>query len=266
MSSSSSCNVEGNGDFYGLGIRIGVYLSITATLYAKYHLSSALPGMLITNGIFVFALLITVSKNAVSQELRPIDGYIMLQVIFGYILCGAEAGSTSLGLVATILPALTPKDYQLGVSQLLRPPLATLALSILRAAIASFNVWFWFYGINHLQGARTCELRIFFFRNYDGYGNIQVFFKFLAATYLGYQVLRQFTDFILTRRAYHSDLESSSKKTKGDNPSGSNHEIDQPMSPKRSGPTSTLQSTFKIMFSLVTTTFVDQLIEDRKAQ
>jgi hypothetical protein len=93
-----------------------------------------------------------------------------------------------------------------------------------------------------------------------------VFFKFLAATYLGYQVLRQFMDFILTRRAYHSDRESSSKKTKGDNPPGSDHVIDQPMSPKRSGPASTLQSAFNIMFSLVTTTFVDQLIEDRKAQ
>lgn len=73
------CRVEGNGDLYGLGIRVGVYLSLAASLYAKYHLSSALSGILITNGVFVFALLITVAHNAASQQLRPIDGYVILR-------------------------------------------------------------------------------------------------------------------------------------------------------------------------------------------
>lgn len=161
----------------------------------------------------------------------------------------------------SLLPALTTEDYDLGASHLSRPPLAIHALNILRTAIASFNVWFWFDGINILQGARACDLRIFFFRNYDGYGSIQILFRVLAATYLAYQVLHHFMAFVLTRREFHAHLEGSSDDPAGDDLSANSHDMGQPVLYKHRDSMNALQSTIMTWFFLVTTTVQDKDIE-----
>jgi hypothetical protein len=94
------CSLEGNDYLYGLDIRLGIYCSLLATLYAKYFLPAALKGTMATNAVFIFAITIAVIKNAASGELATIEGFVMLQILFGYILCGIDAGSTSLWFVS----------------------------------------------------------------------------------------------------------------------------------------------------------------------
>jgi hypothetical protein len=220
------CSLEGNDDLYGLGIRLGVYCSLLATLYAKYFLPAALKGTMTTNAVFIFAILIAVIKSSASGGLATVEAFVMLQILFGYVLCGAEGGSTSLWFVSLFLPDLSADDRELVLAHVGQTELATNVINILRTAIASFNVWFWFAGVGGLSdGWLPCTFQIFFFRLFSGYGQIRTLFKVAAAAYLSFQTLRHLSGVFISFRSYgkflrsfqegHSSATSTFEGTKG---------------------------------------------------
>lgn len=54
----SSCGFEGNPDFYGLGIRVGIYLQWITAYLANHFLQEATDSSLETNTIFLVALFV----------------------------------------------------------------------------------------------------------------------------------------------------------------------------------------------------------------
>ncbi|KAI2467280.1 hypothetical protein F4781DRAFT_315741 [Annulohypoxylon bovei var. microspora] len=80
--------IVGNPDFYGLGIRIGVYLQwVTAWVSLLVDPLSA-QSVYDVNSVFVFAILVAtmIATFADSPTLEPVETYIMLQFALGFFV------------------------------------------------------------------------------------------------------------------------------------------------------------------------------------
>ncbi|XDG03685.1 hypothetical protein ABKA04_003300 [Annulohypoxylon sp. FPYF3050] len=80
--------IEGNPDFYGLGIRIGVYLQwVTAWVSLLVDPLSA-QSVYDVNSVFVFAILVAtmIAIFADSPTIEPVETYIMLQFSLGFFV------------------------------------------------------------------------------------------------------------------------------------------------------------------------------------
>ncbi|KAI0901294.1 hypothetical protein F4806DRAFT_492184 [Annulohypoxylon nitens] len=80
--------IEGNPDFYGLGIRIGVYLQwVTAWVSLLVDPLSA-QSVYDVNSVFVFAILVAtmIATFAESPTIEPVETYIMLQFSLGFFV------------------------------------------------------------------------------------------------------------------------------------------------------------------------------------
>lgn len=99
---STPCTaIQGNADFYGQGIRIGVYLQwLSAWISILTETSSAQP-VLEVSSVFVFAILIATITSYSSGTIQPIETYIMLQFAFGFFV-------TTMGIFGVRLQVLSP--------------------------------------------------------------------------------------------------------------------------------------------------------------
>jgi hypothetical protein len=80
----STCEpLQGNPDFYGLGIRIGVYLQWTSAWLTLLLDPESAQAVLDTNSILVFAVTIA-TIIALRREAEYIELYIMLQMLIGF--------------------------------------------------------------------------------------------------------------------------------------------------------------------------------------
>lgn len=87
LSLAPSCTpFEGNSDFYGQGIRIGVYLQWLSAWVSMLLQPDTAQSILEVNSIFVFAIIIATITSFNSDGIRPIERYIMLQFSFGFFL------------------------------------------------------------------------------------------------------------------------------------------------------------------------------------
>ncbi|KAI1214468.1 uncharacterized protein F4807DRAFT_129227 [Annulohypoxylon truncatum] len=80
--------IEGNPDFYGLGIRIGVYLQwVTAWVSLVVDPLSA-QSVYDVNSVFVFAILVAtmIATFADNPTIEPVETYIMLQFSLGFFV------------------------------------------------------------------------------------------------------------------------------------------------------------------------------------
>jgi hypothetical protein len=184
------CSLVGNDYLYGLGIRLGIYCSLLATPYAKYFLPTALKDTMATNAVFIFTITIAMIKNAASGELATVEGFFMLQILFGYILCGIDAGSTSLWFASIFMRDLSAADHELVRAHIGQTELTTNIINVLRSANVSLGLWFWFAGAGGLlDGYLPCAFQVFFSHRFDGYGPIQTLLKVLATSYVFFQFL-----------------------------------------------------------------------------
>ncbi|MCJ1247494.1 hypothetical protein MMC30_004708 [Trapelia coarctata] len=96
-----ACNgLQGNADFYGLGIRIGIYLQWISSLLTNLYAPNAVSDSLDTNSIFIFAVLVAMfSATASSEGFRPAEASIMLQLCFGYLLSVMSVSGLRLALL-----------------------------------------------------------------------------------------------------------------------------------------------------------------------
>src|SRR5271168_653163 len=95
---------NGTSDFYGLGIRVGVYLQLTSSHITNTLNQEAAPENYAANSIFVFAIIVALlnAVNATPSEIRPIEAWIMLQICISFFL-------TTLGLFGVRLHFLRAK-------------------------------------------------------------------------------------------------------------------------------------------------------------
>lgn len=77
---------EGNPDFYGFGIRLGVYLQWLSSWVSNSLHPPAARTNHTPNSIFVLAILVSMTVSVQSQEIKPVEAYIMILICFGFSL------------------------------------------------------------------------------------------------------------------------------------------------------------------------------------
>src|ERR1700755_1438228 len=95
---------NGSSDFYGLGIRVGVYLQLGSSHITNTLNQEAAADNYAANSIFVFAVIVALLKAVHAREIefRPIEAWIMLQICISFFL-------TTLGLFGVRLQFLNLK-------------------------------------------------------------------------------------------------------------------------------------------------------------
>ncbi|KAL8687462.1 MAG: hypothetical protein Q9218_006373 [Villophora microphyllina] len=163
------CSHEGNPDFYGLGIRVGIYLQLTTAILAKYLRPEAAPGNLNTNAVFLLALFVALATATFSPGLGTEETVILLQLCFGFLL-------SVLSLLGGHVSADRPKPSK-GVIR--PPPVASFFRLTLNTAICAYAVWFWFIGINnsHVPG---CSAYIFVVARASIFGGVRILYQVQA--------------------------------------------------------------------------------------
>lgn len=165
---AAQCPHEGDPDFYGLGIRIGIYLQLITAVVAKYFHPEAIPENLTANTIFLLALFAALVIATLEPGLRPEEIFILLQLWFGFLLSvlsilGGRRPSPS-GHPATPRP----------------PPIASYLRLMLTLAICAYSLWFWFPGQDKMKVA-GCASYMFLFANVSIFGDVRIFYQIQSA-------------------------------------------------------------------------------------
>jgi hypothetical protein len=79
------CSTGSSGDYYGFGVRLGVYFAWLSSYFANLFLPSEVMGSLDTNSIFLLALLISLFRGTIMNQLYQIDGLMVMQLSSGFL-------------------------------------------------------------------------------------------------------------------------------------------------------------------------------------
>lgn len=85
---SLDCSSEVANDYYGLGVRLGIYFTWFSSWIANNYVPSEIEGALDANAIFLLALMCSIVSGTVTRgelELRYIDGLILMHLCAGYL-------------------------------------------------------------------------------------------------------------------------------------------------------------------------------------
>ncbi|KAK4942750.1 hypothetical protein LTR10_017510 [Elasticomyces elasticus] len=81
-----NCALAGNTDYYGLGVRMGIYASWLSSWFANNFLGSEIVGTLETNSIFLSALFFTVFGYSLKRDgIRMVDVLVINQLCMGFV-------------------------------------------------------------------------------------------------------------------------------------------------------------------------------------
>jgi hypothetical protein len=142
---SLNCSSKFSGDYYGLGVRLGIYFTWLTSWLANTFVEDEIAGALDANSIFLFALLVSIFKGTAVhgiEKLAYIDGLVLMQLCAGYLF-----GILSLwGYRTTHYNREGPK----AVRHYGR--IGTHCRLLLILAISFYGIWFWTYGIRYDLG------------------------------------------------------------------------------------------------------------------
>ena len=174
------CPIEGNPDLYGLGIRLGIYFQLTSTSLSSRLLPREILSAWYTNGIFLLAVFAAVSKSTVSGTIQYVEAYVMLQLMFAF--CAFPIGCGALFRMGARGAALgfSQKDKEFLKVDLNLSALGSQWHKALGAAVACYNVWFWF----RFEPSGDCEAYIFLFARVSASSGAQGFYRAFAVLYL----------------------------------------------------------------------------------
>lgn len=182
------CSIEGNPDLYGLGIRLGIYFQLTSTSLTSRLLPEETLSAWDTNSIFLLAVFAAVSKSTVSGAIQYAEAYIMLQLMFAFLICAFPKGFGALvrSTVRGVTLGFSQKDKELLKANLGLSVLGNQWRQALAAAVACYNVWFWF----RFEPSGGCEAYIFLFARVSASSGAQGFYRAFAVLYLTYQAIK----------------------------------------------------------------------------
>ncbi|KAI0884986.1 uncharacterized protein GGS22DRAFT_136864 [Annulohypoxylon maeteangense] len=236
--------IEGNPDFYGLGIRIGVYLQwITAWVSLLVDPLSA-QSVYDVNSVFVFAILVAtmIATFANSPTIQPIETYIMLQFCLGFFVTTLSTFGLRLHLLrpSSVAELLRNLDrlkravraslqdstwfsvmWRIARNKIKLPlnyisPLKPYHLSwsgvfwrtTTVCVLTAVNIWLWFASQpNYRLANQTCDPPfVFFFSRQQLDGAIVGFFKTVSIFILIIVILPFLVLFQLTIRIMHNAI------------------------------------------------------------
>lgn len=177
-----NCTTELSPEFYGFGVRLGVYFAWLSQYFANILLPSEIASSLDTNSIFLLALLAGLFRGTIVHELFQIDGLILMHLSSGFLFSSLSIWGYRTSLYQKEGP--TAINYFGRVGTHCRLALAT--------AISLYGAWFWWEGLrNGLNIAEDPQCRIvftWFFKQWPVTGGIHTFYIFISigcAVYYG---------------------------------------------------------------------------------
>jgi hypothetical protein len=180
---SDVCQIPGDADILGLGVRLGLYFQFSSNLLiAAIRPSEGLASLLLSS-IFATGILVATIYSLANQIMPP-SAFISTQ---WFLLLDS----------AIINPVLTNVE-RLDLKE--RLSFWTLGFILFRViAWNSLNLWFWFHGL-YVENPQQCmEPRVFLFANCGAYGNVRKVFKastIMTALYLGWYLVRWIMSFL----------------------------------------------------------------------
>lgn len=134
------CSSPSAGDYYGLGVRLGIYLTWLTSWLANNYVADEIGGALDANAIFLLALMCSIFRGTIAQgddRLRYIDGLVLMHLCAGYLF-----GCFSLWGYRT-------RRYRDEGAKAIREfgGLGTHFRLLLMVAIGVYGVWFWVEGV-----------------------------------------------------------------------------------------------------------------------
>ena len=138
--SDLNCSSEVSNDYYGLGVRLGIYMIWVTSWLANNWVPDEISGALDANSIFLLALLTSIFRGTFSHganQLRYIDGLILMHLCAGYLF-----GCFSLWGYRTVWYL---QEGRKGIRHFGR--VGTHFRLILMAAISAYGIWFWIEGV-----------------------------------------------------------------------------------------------------------------------
>lgn len=162
--SSAVCGINGNSDFYGLGIRIGIYLQWTTAFLSNHLLQESIGSNLETNTIFLLALFVAMIVATINKTVQTAELIVLLHLCFGFLF--------------SILSIWGHRTRRFTNDKTIRFPLIGSFFRLsLATGLSAYALWFWFRGreLHHLNPA--CDDYTFLFTRFDAAGNVRIFLK-----------------------------------------------------------------------------------------
>ncbi|KAI9040400.1 ankyrin repeat domain-containing protein [Aspergillus affinis] len=143
----SDCTTQGDGDLYGLGVRLGLYLQWIAGLLLRNCNGSweTISAVRIANNVLCFSLILTLVIYTAEGSTLSVDYLIV------YYLTIALFYSESYNL----LEKGESSSTSTWTGYILRPDVPLIAQNLLFAFTSFFGAWFWLTGL-HRASAPTC--------------------------------------------------------------------------------------------------------------
>jgi hypothetical protein len=101
-----TCIVSGDSDLYGLGVRIGLYLTGTACILAKIFAPSRAGGLISGLHVLIFAITLTLIKNVIQGRPAMLELYIVLTTTQILNLMLQISGAAFSGIASALSTAL----------------------------------------------------------------------------------------------------------------------------------------------------------------
>ncbi|KIV85054.1 hypothetical protein PV11_00790 [Exophiala sideris] len=172
--SSDTCAHPGNSDFYGFGIRIGIYLQILTTMASMLYIPESLSDCENANAVLLLATFIALGKSVGNKELQVVDVVVLLRILWLIIVCGFSLPD----FTDEVLDAMKNKRHHYVKS--LTTKAAVIFRWVLFGFIAGYNAWFWFRGLDSFEVQRGCPTFAFFFSKLDVHGALRRIYNFTS--------------------------------------------------------------------------------------
>jgi len=177
------CQTERAPDYYGLGVRLGIYFSWLSAWVANTMLPSEIPGALDQNSIFLFAIIVSMIRCSVTDMLEQIDGLMLMHLAAGTIFG-----------ISSLWGYRTCQYVREGPGAIKHyGGFGTHARLLLALSISAYGLWFWMFGVkgslspmgpgDEPPNAEACgELFTFMFAKVQADGGIRIFYIFICMT------------------------------------------------------------------------------------
>lgn len=170
------CELSGNSDMYGLGIRIGSYLQWLSLLIAACYVPSELPCLRTSNAFFTSATFIGLVVETALNDIEITEIYITMLLVFG---------SQYIWLTAMLWDVFIPSEPELKSSRRSRFSSSLwhwFSFGLVQVAQIGFQMWFWIFKVaKFARRENTCQRFGFGFYKFgltsDGFRTFNIILK-----------------------------------------------------------------------------------------
>lgn len=186
-SSTAGCQINGNGDIYGLGVRTGIYLQWATAIITENVHQAEIPATRTAGNCYQTAMLaglIRISQYPEDDALA-LEGYIVLLFCFAGVWASAS-GLQGIGQKKSDSSRPESAQPETPVSGL-----GTLISLVLNATICAYGTWFLFHGMGRMKRRdEACLETVFFFARTRLFGWVLIVLKvFFVASLAGSALL-----------------------------------------------------------------------------